>query len=216
MTRSAISSCRKRTRSAEQRWPALSKAELITSATSCSGSADESAISAFCPPVSAMSGMMRPPARGERAAIARAVSVEPVKATPATRGSATSRAPTVAPSPGRRWSTSPGMPASCSSRTAAAATSGVCSAGLATTALPAASAAATWPKKIASGKFHGEMQAKTPRPWKRSVLRSPVGPGSAGGARNRRGRARRNSGRWSIASRSSASASGRVRPPSRR
>ena len=56
------------------------------------------------------------------------------------------------------------MPASCNRRTAAAAVSGVCSAGLATTALPAASAAATWPVKIASGKFHGEMQAKTPRP----------------------------------------------------
>ena len=42
--------------------------------------------------------------------------------------------------------------------------SGVCSAGLATTALPAASAAATWPMKIASGKFHGLMQTKTPRP----------------------------------------------------
>ena len=37
------------------------------------------------------------------------------------------------------------MPASCSKRTASAAISGVCSAGFATTALPAASAAATWP-----------------------------------------------------------------------
>ncbi len=40
--------------------------------------------------------------------------------------------------------------------------SGVSSAGLATTAFPAASAAATWPVKIASGKFHGLMQATTP------------------------------------------------------
>ena len=90
----------------------------------------------------------------------RAVSVEPVNATPAMRGSATSGAPTVSPLPGSRCNTSPGTPASCSRRTAAAAISGVCSAGLATTALPAASAAATWPVKIASGKFHGEMQAK--------------------------------------------------------
>ena len=44
------------------------------------------------------------------------------------------------------------------------ATSGVCSAGLAITALPAARAAATCPVKIASGKFQGLMQAKTPRP----------------------------------------------------
>ena len=48
---------------------------------------------------------------------------------------------------------------------------GVCSAGLAMTALPAASAAATCPVKMASGKFHGEMQAKTPRPLSVSVLR---------------------------------------------
>ena len=40
--------------------------------------------------------------------------------------------------------------------------SGVSSAGLAMTALPAASAAATWPVKIASGKFQGLMQAMTP------------------------------------------------------
>jgi hypothetical protein len=45
----------------------------------------------------------------------------------------------------------------------APAISGVCSAGFASTALPAASAAAIWPVKIASGKFHGLMQAKTPR-----------------------------------------------------
>ena len=69
------------------------------------------------------------------------------------------------------------MPASCSSRTASAAISGVCSAGLATTALPAISAAVTWPEKIASGKFHGDIATKTPRPRSRSTLLSPVGPG---------------------------------------
>ena len=69
-------------------------------------------------------------------------------------------------------------------RTAAAATSGVCSAGFATTALPAASAAATWPRKIASGKFQGEIATKTPRPRRRSTFDSPVGPGSASPAPN--------------------------------
>ena len=59
-----------------------------------------------------------------------------------------------------------------------AATSGVCSAGLATTQFPATSAAAIWPMKIASGKFQGEMQIKTPRPCRRRTLASPVGPGS--------------------------------------
>ena len=69
------------------------------------------------------------------------------------------------------------MPASCNSRTASAAISGVCSAGFATTALPAISAAVTWPMKIASGKFHGEIAMNTPRPRSRSILLSPVGPG---------------------------------------
>ena len=54
---------------------------------------------------------------------------------------------------------------------------GVCSAGLASTALPAASAAAIWPVKIASGKFHGLMQVQMPRgaapPW--------LGPRSSAG-----------------------------------
>jgi hypothetical protein len=62
------------------------------------------------------------------------------------------------------------------------ATPGVCSAGLASTVLPVASAAATWPMKIASGKFHGLMQTHTPRPPRCNSLLSPVGPGRATGA----------------------------------
>ena len=74
------------------------------------------------------------------------------------------------------------MPAVCSSFTASSATAGVCSAGLASTVLPVASAAATWPMKIASGKFQGLMQTQAPRPSRRSVLLSPVGPGRVCGA----------------------------------
>ena len=114
ITLSAMSSCTNRIRAAEQRWPAEVKAEAITSRTSCSGSAEESAIRAFWPPVSAT----RMPIAASRAAsarlMARAVKVEPVKATPSTRGSAVSAAPTVAPSPGRNCTTSAGTPASCS------------------------------------------------------------------------------------------------------
>ena len=47
------------------------------------------------------------------------------------------------------------MPASCISATARAAISGVCSAGLAMTALPAASAPRIWPEKMASGEVPG-------------------------------------------------------------
>ena len=61
--RSAPSSCTHSTRSAEQRWPALSKAEDTTSATTCSASADESTTIAFWPPVSAISGTAWPAAR---------------------------------------------------------------------------------------------------------------------------------------------------------
>ena len=54
-------------RSAEQRWPALLNAEASTSATTCSGRAEESTSIAFSPPVSAMKGTMGP----SRAASAR-------------------------------------------------------------------------------------------------------------------------------------------------
>ena len=52
------------------------------------------------------------------------------------------------------------------------------------TLLPAASAAATWPVKIASGKFHGLTQTNTPLPRKPYTFFSPVGPGSGVGSPN--------------------------------
>jgi len=48
---------------AEQRWPALLKPDSSVSATTCSGSADESTIIALRPPVSAISGAIGPAAR---------------------------------------------------------------------------------------------------------------------------------------------------------
>ena len=64
---SAMSSCTNNRRSAEQRCPALQKAEATTSSTTCSGSAVESTIIALMPPVSAISGRIAP----SRAASAR-------------------------------------------------------------------------------------------------------------------------------------------------
>ena len=133
------------------------------SRTACSGSAVESTIIAFNPPVSASSMASGAAVSASWRSIIFATSVEPVKQTPAMRGSAVSGAPTDGPSPGKSWITSSGTPASRSSATARAAISGVCSAGLAMTALPVTSAAAIWPVKIASGKFHGEMQTIAPR-----------------------------------------------------
>ncbi len=169
-------------RSAEQRWPALLKADASTSVTTCSGSAEESITIAFRPPVSAMNGTMGPSRAASARLMASAVSTDPVKATPATRGSRTSAAPTVSPVPATTRSASSGTPASWKSAATRAATRGVCSAGFATTAFPAASAALTWPVKMASGKFHGLIHAKTPRPASSSRFDSPAGPGNCRGA----------------------------------
>jgi hypothetical protein len=165
-TRSATSSCKQSTRRAEHRCPALSKADTVASATTCSASAEESTIIAFWPPVSAMSGMGLPSGSSLPASVRwmmRATSVEPVKTTPRVRGSPTKAAPTVSPGPGTSCNTSAGTPAACMRRTASAAMSGVCSAGFASTGFPAASAALTWPVKIASGKFQGLMHTTGPR-----------------------------------------------------
>ena len=85
ITRSATSSCTQSSRSAEQRWPAERKAEVTTSSVTCSGSAVASTIMALMPPVSAISGTIGPSLAASVRLIARATSVEPVKATPATR-----------------------------------------------------------------------------------------------------------------------------------
>ena len=120
---------------------------------------------AFWPPVSAMSGMVRPWASRRPARLREmmpATSVEPVNMTPRTRSSAMRAAPTVSPRPGSSCTAPAGTPASSRMRTACAAMRGVCSAGLASTVLPAARAAHTWPLKMASGKFQGLMQTTGP------------------------------------------------------
>ncbi len=100
-TAGAISSCRYRTRSELQRWPAERKALATTASTTCSGSALESTIMAFRPPVSAISGAIGPSRSARTRWMARAVAVEPVKATPAILGSVTRACP-IPPLPGRR------------------------------------------------------------------------------------------------------------------
>ena len=76
------------------------------SRTACSGSAVESTIMALRPPVSAISMASGAAVSASCRSISLATSVEPVKQTPAMRGSAVSGAPTDGPSPGRSWSTS--------------------------------------------------------------------------------------------------------------
>ena len=88
---------------------------------------------------------------------------EPVKAMSATRGCATSRAPTSSPGPGTKCITPLGTPASIRMSKKRAAMTGDCSAGFITTAFPVTRAAAVMPQRIASGKFHGAITAATPR-----------------------------------------------------
>ena len=176
-TRSAQSACTHSTRRAEPRGPALAQAGRATWAATCSARAEESTTIAFCPPVSAISATGWPLAPRRPASVLcrmRATSVEPVNMTPCTRASPTRRAPTVSPRPGSSCTAAGGTPAWCSRRTASWATSGVCSAGLASTTLPAASAAATWPRKMASGKFHGLMHATGPSGTWVALLQPPA------------------------------------------
>ena len=103
-------------------------------------------------------------------------SVEPVKQTLRTAGWVTNRCPTTDPLPGRTVNTSSGKPASSASSPSRIAVSGVSSAGLSTTVLPAASAGAKPQPAIGIGKFHGTMTPTTPSgSW--NVTSSPPATG---------------------------------------
>ena len=92
----------------------------------------------------------------------RPTSVEPVKQTLRTAGWSTKRWPTTLPLPGRICRTPSGSPASSASSPMRSALSGVTSAGLSTTVLPAARAGAKPQPAIAIGKFHGTITPTTP------------------------------------------------------
>ncbi len=95
------------------------------------------------------------------AAIFLPTSVLPVKATLSTPWWSTSAAP-VSPKPGTMLTTPAGTPASSSSSPRRSAVSGVCSAGLRMTVLPAVIAGTILKQAMSSGKFHGTMPATTP------------------------------------------------------
>ncbi len=106
------------------------------------------------------------------AAMPRPVVVEPVKTTLATPGCSTKALPVTAPSPGRTWNSPSGRPAASPYSASRRAVSGVVSAGLSRTALPAASAGAVPQAAIGIGKFQGAMTATTPSgSW--TVMSSP-------------------------------------------
>ncbi len=176
---SAISSCTSSTRSAEQRCPREAEApehnvvhRLLQRRQGLSTIAERR------PPVLTVNGMIGPTRPASVRPMARAVSVPPVKAMPDMRVSATSATPIVSPLPG----TGAARHAECPPRAATATARFANQRRLLrpraqrSPNFPAASAAATCPVKIASGKFHGLMHAKIPRGCSDSVLRSPVGP----------------------------------------
>ena len=77
-------------------------------------------------------------------------------------------------SPVTTWKTPAGMPARSASSASASAESGVCSAGLQTIVLPAASAGAALRVIIADGKFQGVMPPHTPTGCLSTTMRVPV------------------------------------------
>ncbi len=115
-----------------------------------------------------MNGLLPPSSRltrfTRRAAAAwmlRPVATDPVNDRASTAGCSTSAAPAVSPRPCTTLNTPGGIPASTASSAIRTAAIGVCSAGLSTTELPAASAAAT-NASTAVGPFHGVIIPITP------------------------------------------------------
>ena len=103
-------------------------------------------------------------------------SVEPVKQTLRTSGWVTNRWPTTDPWPGSTVNTPSGIPASSASSASRIAVSGVISAGLSTTVLPAASAGANPQPAIGIGKFQGTITDTTPS-GSRNVMSTPPATG---------------------------------------
>ncbi len=149
---------------AQQSWPALSKTAYGALAAAAAMSASAKTMLALLPPSSRVT---RFTCSAQPAMIRLPTSVEPVKQTLRTSGWVTKRSPTTEPLPGMIVSTRSGSPASRASSPIRIAVSGVSSAGLRTTQLPAASAGAMPQARIGIGKFQGTMIPTTPSgSWK--------------------------------------------------
>ncbi len=118
------------------------------------------------PPASITTCLSEAPAE---AAIFLPMSELPVKATAATSRCSTNAAPTSAP-PFTTLTMPAGIPASDASRASSSAVTGVCGEGLMTTALPAASAGATFQLVSEKGPLNGARIATTP--YGRRIVRA--------------------------------------------
>ncbi len=140
-----------------QLWPAKENAFAAQRAAASSTSASASTITGVAFPSSRLTRF-----RGARSRSFQPTPAEPVKVMSVTRSSSTSTSPISEAGPTRTLSHPGGSPASCSSSASRSADSGVCDAGLSTTAQPAASAGAILCATRFSGKLNGLMAPTTP------------------------------------------------------
>ena len=144
---------------AQQSWPALPNTAPGAAAAAASRSASANTRLGDLPPSSSVTRLI---VLAAPAAIERPTSVDPVKAILATSGCSTRRWPQVRPGPTTTFSTPSGSPAAAAISAKRSAVSGVSSAGLSTTVLPAASAGPSFHAAIVSGKFQGTISPTTP------------------------------------------------------
>src|SRR5262245_36552427 len=138
--------------------------------TAKSRSASANTSSGDLPPSSRDTGVSCAPAA---AAIMRPVAAEPVNATLARSGCATSAAPASVPRPWTTLKAPSGRPASRVTSASRLAVSGAHSGGFATTVFPAASAGAIRQVASMSGAFHGVITAVTPAGAQETCSRWP-------------------------------------------
>ncbi len=144
---------------AQQSCPALSNTPYGACAAAFSRSASANTMLADFPPSSSVT---RFTCSAHPAMICLPTAVDPVKTTFRTAGCVTNRCPTTDPLPATTSNTPGGKPASKANSPSRSAVSGVSSAGLSTTVLPAASAGAKPQPAMGIGKFHGTITPTTP------------------------------------------------------
>ncbi len=142
-----------------QNWPVLKTNPLMTAPTAFSRSASSKTRWAALPPSSMVTGLRFWPAT---LAACRPTAVEPVKAILSTPVCRSRASPATGPAPVTTLTTPSGTPARWSSPAMWRALSGVSSAGLWTTVLPAARAGASFEPARISGKLKGVIAATTP------------------------------------------------------
>ena len=160
-----------------QLWPANENAFAAQRAAASSTSASASTITGVAFPSSRLTRL-----RGARSRMPQPTGPEPVNVMSATRSSSTRTSPMSPDGPTSTFSQPGGSPASCSSSARKSAESGVCDAGLRTTAQPAASAGAILCATRLSGKLNGLIAPTTPigRRIVKASLPSPACEASMG------------------------------------